>query len=171
MSGKIFLYHGHAIDSHRNTMALGVWRNLDSDQLPYTIEINKMPWTISLGDARRLARAARDVAHALEPRRDGRRPRERIYFSAEPPGPSGPFPIALGIEARGDGDIFFFTFGLCCVRFPAGEGDGLLNLFSILGGDVEDVQRATVAQQPPPAPNDSRYWRAKHSDGGWADRW
>ena len=109
-------------------------------------------------EASRLAIAAGRVARLLDRDwRDGRRPREGTYFSAEPRGPDGPWTIALGIEAIGAEDVVFFTFGLSCIRLPPGDGaDQLLALFTFLGSDAADVARATgqapVSRQASPAP-------------------
>ena len=151
MTARKIMFSGHAIDRDKNVMELALFRNLDGGSHPYVFEVNRVPWTMSLDEASRLAHGARMVARAFElPRRDGRRLAEATAFDASPPGPDGSaWPIALGIEDRGDDSLMFFTFGLDCVRFPAGEGaDALLNVFAILADDLGEVQRATARSQP-----------------------
>ena len=149
MTARKIMFSGHAIDRDKNVMELALFRNFDGSAHPYVLEINRTPWTMSLDEASKLAHGARMVARAFElPRRDGRRLAEGTAFDASPPGPDGTsWPIALGIEDRGDESVMFFTFGLDCVRLPAGKADALLNLFAILSEDLVEVQRATEPQR------------------------
>lgn len=150
MSAKKIMAQGHAIDDDRNVMTFALSCALDGSAHPYVLEVNQMPWTMSIDEASRLASAAVMVARALGlPRRDGRRLREATAFAAAPPGPDGSaWPVALGISDRGDDSVMFFSFGHDCVRFPAGEGaDALLGLFASLAEDVADVERVTGPQR------------------------
>jgi phage terminase large subunit GpA-like protein len=160
MSGRILLCQGHAIEGPGAVMTFALYRLLDGVH-PYALEVNKLPWTMSVDEATRLGDAGRRVARALSARNDGRRPTEGPRFHAEPIGEDGPVTIELGIEAHGDEDRFYFRFGYDCVRFSVAEGGDLLNLFMILGEDLGDMRRAIRQAQPiQPAPNDWRFHRS-----------
>jgi hypothetical protein len=167
---KIHLRSGHAIDAGGNVMEFALSRGDLGGPHPYVFEINRVPWTMSVDEASKLASAARMVARALNyDWRNGRRPTERTYFSASPPGPDGPWTIALGIEDRDGESVLFFTFGLSCVRFPPGDdADQLLALFSCLGEDVIDVQRATGAARVQQLQVDLQNYKSPFAAANWA---
>ena len=149
MTARKIMFSGHAIDRDKNVMELALFRNFDGSATP----------TCSKSIARRgrclsTKRAGSRMATAWSP--------ARLSFLAETVAglagavafdPRRPALTGQHGRLRWASKIVamtascFSTFGLDCVRLPAGKADALLNLFEILAEDLEEVQRATEPQR------------------------
>jgi hypothetical protein len=93
-------------------MGLEIFRQFDGSDYPYVIEVNGLPWALTVAEARRLAQAAKII-----PRRPSEHMKPGPRFRARAAGEDGHLiAIELGVEPDGDGDC-------CCARDPARPAD------------------------------------------------